>query len=148
MKTYEISASLLIEAPATVIYSIIADYHHGHPEILPKPPFDSLEVIEGGIGDGTVIRVGMKVLGKHQEFRSVIIEPEPGRVLVETNDNGYVTTFTVDPEGGAVQSFVTISTMLNGRTGVTGYLEYWFMNKFLYPVFVRELELLKTASLK
>jgi len=83
MKTYEISASLLIEAPATVIYSIIADYHHGHPEILPKPPFDSLEVIEGGIGDGTVIRVGIKVLGKHQEFRSVIMNLNPAEYLLK-----------------------------------------------------------------
>jgi hypothetical protein len=148
MKTHEISASLLIEAPTSVVYSIIADYHHGHPEILPKPPFVSLKVEEGGIGSGTIIRVSMKVMGKLQEFRSVITEPEPGRKLVETNDNGYITTFTVEPQAGILQSFVTISTILPGRTGVTGYLEYWFMNRFLYPVFVRELELLKTASLK
>ena len=54
---------------------------HGHPQILPKPPFVSLEVEKGGIGAGTVIRIAMRVLGRLQTFGAVITEPEPGRVL-------------------------------------------------------------------
>ena len=58
----DLSASAVIHAPAADLYAIIADYERGHPRILPKPPFVSLAVEEGGIGAGTVIRVHMRVL--------------------------------------------------------------------------------------
>ena len=38
------SASALIQAPPQALYAIIADYEHGHPRILPRPPFVSLAV--------------------------------------------------------------------------------------------------------
>ena len=38
MSTYQASASLEIEAPATRVYAIISDYREGHPRILPRPP--------------------------------------------------------------------------------------------------------------
>ena len=79
MTTNQFSASALIQAPAQDVYAIIADYHHGHPQILPQPPFVSLVVEQGGTGAGTVIRVAMRVLGRLQTFGAVITEPEPGR---------------------------------------------------------------------
>src|SRR5688500_9099663 len=96
MAAQQVSASALMHAPPQAVYAIIADYHHGHPQILPKPPFVSLAVEQGGTGAGTVIRVHMRVLGQLHMVRAVVTEPEPGRVLVETNDNGSVTTFTVE----------------------------------------------------
>ncbi len=138
----QISASALIPAQPQEIYAIIADYHYGHQQIIPRPPFVSLAVEEGGIGKGTVIFVKMRMLGQDQSFRSVISEPEPGRVLVETNDNGYVTTFTVDPRADEQQAYVTISTDIGDRPGIRGALELWFLNRLLHPVYVRELELL------
>ena len=95
MAVYRFSSSALIHASPQDLYAIIADYQQGHPQILPKPPFVSLVVEQGGKGAGTVIRVQMRVLGQTQAFRAVVTEPEPGRILVETNDNGYVTTFSV-----------------------------------------------------
>lgn len=146
MATHQFSASALIDAPPQDLYAIIADYHHGHPKILPKPPFVSLAVEEGGTGTGTVIRVDMRVLGQLQTFRSVITEPEPGRVLVETNDNGYVTTFTVEPRAEEQQAYVTIATEITGRAGVLGALERWFVTWLLRPVYVRELEQLAAVA--
>jgi hypothetical protein len=146
MTAHQFAASALIQAPPQELYAIIADYRQGHPQILPKPPFVSLAVEEGGMGAGTVIRVQMRVLGQIQTFRAVISEPEPGRVLVETNDNGYVTTFTVEPRADGRHADVTIATELSGRTGVLGALERWFVTRLLRPVYVKELEQLAAVA--
>lgn len=146
MATHRFSVSRRIDAPAGALYRIIADYRDGHPRILPRPPFVSLDVEQGGIGSGTTIRVGMKALGRVRTFRSVVSEPEPGRVLVESNDNGYVTTFTVDPKSER-SSEVTIATEFTGRGGVLGSLERWFAFRLLEPVYHRELsQLAEVAS--
>jgi hypothetical protein len=139
MATHQFSASALIHAPAQDIYAIFADYHEGHPHILPKPPFVSLTVEQGGTGAGTVIRLQMRMLGQLQTLRGVVSEPDPGRILAETYDNGYITSFTVEPRGDGQQSYVTIATELSGRAGVLGALEGWFVARLLRPVYVREL---------
>ena len=140
------SASAIIHAPPRELYAIIADYEHGHPRILPRPPFVSLAVEQGGVGAGTVVRVDMRVLGRLRAFRAVISEPEPGRVLVETNDNGYVTTFTVEPRAEGQQAYVTIATEMAGRAGILGALERWLASRLLRPVYVRELEQLAAVA--
>ena len=139
-------ASALIQAPPQTLYAIIADYQHGHPQILPKPPFVSLAVEQGGTGAGTVIRVHMRVLGRLRAFRAVITEPEPGHILVETNDNGYVTTFTVEPRAGGQQASVTIATEMIGRAGIVGALERWFVSHLLRPVYIKELQQLAAVA--
>ena len=85
MTNTQISVSQQISAPAKRIYQIIADYHQGHPEILPKPYFESMIVEKGGFGTGTRVRFQMRVMSRPQEFRAEVTEPEPGRVLVETD---------------------------------------------------------------
>jgi hypothetical protein len=105
-------------------------------------------VEEGGIGDGTVIRVEMKILGREQGFRAVITEPEPGRVLTETNEDGYETTFTVEPQEDGIHTRVTITTVpppAKGN-GFRGRLEGWLVRRFLTPVYRRELELLASLA--
>ena len=146
MAARRFSASALIDAPPQDIYAIIADYRHGHPQILPRPPFVSLAVEQGGTGSGTVIRVQMRVLGQLQAFRSVVTEPEPGRVLVETNDNGYVTTFTVEPRADGQHAYVTIETEIAGRSGALAAVERQLVSWLLRPVYVRELGQLAAAA--
>lgn len=146
MPAYFISASRLINAPAEQLYGIIADYRTGHPEILPKPPFVSLAVEQGGVGAGTVINVQMRMLGQNSSFRSVISEPEPGRVLVETNDNNFVTTFTVEQQPGSQQSLVTIVSETSVRDGMVGALQGWFFTRLLRPTYIKELENLATVA--
>ena len=146
MAADQFSASALIHAPPQDVYAIIADYRQGHPQILPKPPFVSLAVEQGGTGAGTTILVHMRVLGRLQSFRAVITEPDPGRVLVETNDNGYATTFTVEPRADGRHAYVTIATQATGRAGVLAALESWFASRLLRPVYVRELEQLAAVA--
>jgi hypothetical protein len=145
MSSHRISATAIIAAPPSELYGIIADYREKHPRILPRPPFESLVVEEGGLGEGTVIQVNMRLLGRHQSFRATVTEPEPGRVLVETNDTGYVTTFRVEPVGGGDRTAVTISTEAPHR-GLAGALESWLVGRLLRPVYRRELEQLAEVA--
>ncbi len=49
---YTVVASADMDAPPDRVYAIIADYHNGHPHILPKQ-FRNLTVEKGGVGAGT-----------------------------------------------------------------------------------------------
>ena len=52
MRTIRVTGIARIDAPAAKVYGILADYHVGHPSILP-PAFRNLIVEEGGVGAGT-----------------------------------------------------------------------------------------------
>lgn len=136
-----VSASAIIPARRERVYSLLANYQDGHPRILPKQ-FSGLVVEEGGIGSGTVIRFKMTLLGKKQDFRAAVTEPEPGRVLVEiyADPEGTITTFTVDTGNAPADSKVTISTELPVRSGILGWVEKMFATRLLQPIFRKELE--------
>ncbi len=141
MERYQISESALIPASPERVYAILADYHEGHPSILPKPPFTGVQVERGGVGAGTEFVVSMRVMGRTMDFHGTITEPEPGRVMVEhVRENGAVTTFTVMPEGG--QARVTISIDLAGRGGLGGRIERWMSERMFRRILREELGLL------
>jgi|SRR5215208_4043738 len=140
MAKHSFSASALIPAPAQKVYNLIADYRDGHPRILPKPYFIWLGVEQGGYGAGTVINFQMKLAGRIQSFHSVITEPEPGRVLMETDLNsGAASTFTVDPRADGQQAFVTIMTTTEVPDGFSGKIQGWLTTRLLHPIYVKEL---------
>lgn len=146
MQSYTASMSAVIKAPADQVYAILADYHQGHPQILPKQYFTKLVVEQGGVGAGTRIRFEMNAMGRKQLFHGVVSEPEPGRVLVESNVSDTmppsVTTFTVDPVAGGQQAQVTIHTQSQSRDGLGGMIERFLSKQFLRRVYTQELALL------
>lgn len=146
MSNYKFSVSKLINASPKIVYSIIADYRDAHPKILPKPPFVSLVVEHGGLGAGTVARVQMKVMGRTQTFRTEVSEPDPGRVLVETNDTGYITTFMVEPHNDGKNSFVTFTTEISNKSGLLKKIEFRLSKLLLIPVYQKELENLERLA--
>ena len=141
--------SAYIKAPAEQVYAIVANYYDGHPTILPRQYFSDLQVEQGGIGAGTVIRFQMHVPGKTQTFRAAIAEPKPGRVLVETNlPSGPVTTFIVDPRSEGPYAQVTITTELETREGILGLMERFLTRVTLRRIYAQELELLAVRAEK
>ena len=139
MKTLTVSASKIIDVPADALYRIIADYQSGHPSILPKSYFPSLEVEEGGYGEGTIIRFQMRLLGQTQNFRALITKPDPGCTLLETDlDSHTSTSFTVWSLGNRDHARVAIMTVLTKRGRIEGFLA----KLFLTQVYRQELELL------
>jgi hypothetical protein len=90
-----------------------------------------------------VIRFSMRAFGRTTTMRAAVTEPEPGRVLVETDPEGaVVTTFTVDPEADGARSRVTIATDLE----VAGWLRRLLVTRFLRRVYAREIALLEEVA--
>jgi hypothetical protein len=137
MPRHQVSASARIDAPAAVVYGIIADYRQHHPRILP-PAFSNLTVRQGGVGAGTVIAFDLRVLGRTRHYEGVVTEPEPGRCLVESYPaEGGVTSFRVEPEGSGCT--LTIATEFDVRPGPLGALERWMAGALLRPIYAEEL---------
>lgn len=141
--THVVSVSASVPASAERAYQVFADYHNGHPHILPEQ-FSNMVVEKGGIGAGTIVRFDMRAFGRTQTCRAEISEPHPGRVLVETDlgPKGVVTTFVVDPVPAPGQSRVTISTAIPVKSGIGGRLERFLITRLLHPIYERELVLL------
>lgn len=147
MPLLRIRASAVIPAPAPVIYSLISDYRQGHPSILPAPYFERLTVLEGGEGAGTRIECTMRAFGGRSTFRARVTEPEPGRVLVETDENtGTATTFTVDPLAEK-STRVTFETAYHAR-GIRGWIETLLVPRYLAKVYSAELRQLAQRAVE
>ena len=141
MTTSTVSATGRVQAPARVVYDLIADYRDGHTRIIPPKYFKSLDVESGGIGDGTLIRVTMHILGADRTYRAKVTEPEPGRVITETDlETGLATSFTVTPSGSG--SEVTISTKIPHFPGVVAAIQRWLVRRTLPQIYREELRLI------
>jgi len=142
MSSFTIGAAARVNAPARRVYDMIADYRNGHPRIIPPKYFTSLDVEEGGVGAGTVIRFTMRVLGSERTGRARVTEPQPGRVLVETElTTGFVTTFTVAPVGAGAAD-VKIETKMPQGSGIRGAVERWVARAVFPRIYRDELALL------
>src|SRR5687768_345184 len=141
MKTIHAEASQIIDAPPAAVYAVLRDYHVGHPAIVPKPYFEKVVIVEGsGTGEGTVIDVYMNVMGQKVVYRETVTEPEPGRVLVETDAvAGVASTFTVDPVEGGTRSRVTIASDWRRSPGFKGFMESLMNPSIGRRIFTKEL---------
>jgi len=132
-------ASYVINARPEEIYAVISDYHVGHPAILPKG-FTGLIVEKGGKGAGTLVLTKLTVYGKEYTYHQLVSEPEPGRVLVETDiDTGQFSSFTLDPVNGGAQTRVTIHAEEPAKPGVAGWLAAQMQPMFMKRMFAEEL---------
>lgn len=144
---YVVTASADMDAPPERVYSIIADYHHGHPSILPKQ-FRNLIVETGGVGAGTIIRFEVRAYGTTTRFRALVSEPEPGRVLVEENVEPAPgkTAFTVEKSASGLGTTVTFRTEMTSRDGLFGALERFLSTRLLQKLYAEELALLAARA--
>ena len=135
-----VSAERIIPVPADRVYAALADYKDQHHKFLPSQ-FTDYEVEEGGVGEGTVVSFNVTLGGRTRPSRAHVTEPEPGRVLVETEpDSRTVTTFTLSPEGQSTR--VQIRSTFPSSDGLMGYLERLLAPRLLRGVYSDELTLL------
>ncbi len=147
MPLLTVRASTIVSAPAATVYGLIADYRVGHPSILPPQYFRDLVVEEGGQGAGTVIRYTMLPYGAKEPARARVTEPEPGRILVETDERtGAMTRFIVEPLAGG-KTRVTFETRYPAR-GLRGWIEFFLVPRYLSKVYAAELALLTRRALE
>jgi hypothetical protein len=147
VNTYRIEVSAPIGAPAHRAYQLIADYHRGHPSIVPPRAFSNLQVLAGGVGAGTKIEFDMKVFGRVIRTVGDVTEPEPGRVLCETYPaTGAVTTFVVDPSADGASCRVTIRTEMPSPKHPLAFLERFAIRGFLVGVYAEEIQRLEERA--
>jgi hypothetical protein len=138
MATILVSAERSVDAPAGAVYGYIADMRGHHPRFLP-PAFADFQVESGGVGEGTITRFAVTAGGRTRQYRMKVAEPEPGRILTESDTgSSLVTRYTVAPEGS--KSLVRISTTWDGAGGVGGFFERLFAPRAMRGIYADELE--------
>jgi hypothetical protein len=134
-----LSASAVLQAAPQIVYAIFTDYHEAHPSVLPRPSFGDLVVEKGGTGAGTVFRVDTQQLFGRKTLRMEASEPQPGRLLVESDlDSDLRTHFLVEPMDGGRGCRVTITTKYT-RPGALGWLERALLPTLARSVLNKEL---------
>lgn len=143
MATIHVSAERQVDAPAETVYGYIADHEH-HPRFLP-PAFSDFRVESGGVGAGTVTRFKVTAGGRTRDYRMQVEEPEPGRVMTESDTvSSLITTWTVAPDGAG--SKVRISTTWEGAGGIGGFFERLFAPRVMRGIYADELERLNSYA--
>jgi Polyketide cyclase / dehydrase and lipid transport len=144
MTTIHVFAEQVVDASAETVYGYLADMREHHPRFLP-PAFSEFEVESGGVGHGTITRFTLTAGGRTREYRMKVAEPEPGRILTESDTNSsLVTTFTVTPQDAA--SRVQISTTWQGAGGIGGVFERLFAPRVMRGIYADELERLNAYA--
>jgi uncharacterized protein YndB with AHSA1/START domain len=125
-----------VGAPAGLVYRLIAQDEH-HQRFLPDN-FSDFETLQGGHGAGTLHRFTVRAGGRTREYTMRVAEPEPGRVITESDQGAsLVTSFTVTPSGDTCK--VTIATKWSGAPGVGGFFERLFAPRVLRTTYADEL---------
>ena len=138
MGTIDVSARRSVAAPADAVYGWLADYADHHHRFLPGA-FSGYEVQAGGKGAGTVVAFSVTAGGRTRGYTMSVSEPEPGRVLRESDTgSSLVTTFTVEPAGDNAR--VRIHTTWQGAGGIGGFFERRFAPRALRRLYVEELD--------
>lgn len=139
-----VRAERLIPAPQAAVYALLADYQHGHPSILP-PEFSDFTVLDGGIGAGTLIRYRIKLGGRTRDVEARVAEPEPGKVLTETDvHTGAVTTFIVTP--ASEETRLRFETAWESH-GIAGIVERLAAPRMLRRLYEKEFDLIERWAL-
>jgi hypothetical protein len=137
MATILVSAERTVDAPADAVYGYIADMREHHPRFLP-PAFSDFDVESGGVGAGTITRFAVTAGGRTRQYRMKVAEPEPGRVLTESDTgSSLVTKTTVTPQGR--KSLVQICTSWDGAGGIGGFFERLFAPRVMRGIYTDEL---------
>jgi hypothetical protein len=138
MATLEVHAERRVDAPAPTVYGYLADMQNHHPRILPAA-FTDFGVESGGVGAGTVVHYTLNAGGRTRRYRMQVGEPDPGRVLTESDlESSLVTSFTVTPEPDSCR--VEIKTTWQGAAGIGGFFERMFAPKVMQRIYSEELD--------
>ena len=71
-----------VGAPIDEVWSVLCDYEHARPRLLPEQ-FADYAIQDGGQGVGTVIAFVLRVGRREQRYLVTVAEPMPGRQLRE-----------------------------------------------------------------
>ncbi|ULL14857.1 SRPBCC family protein [Paenibacillus sp. H1-7] len=139
MKIYQVGVARMIDAPLEAVYRVVTDMNV-HIGILPRQ-FETLEVLQGGSGSGTVFRLTMNVMGIRSSLQMRITEPIPGRVIREQDDKaGVTTTWTLKPSDDSKHCYVDLMTEFPSKPGLAGVVERLLVSPIIRSIYHRELD--------
>lgn len=138
MTHYAVSVERRIDASPERVYNLIIDMNE-HRRILPRQ-FESLDVLEGGKGDGTVFRLTMKVMGNRTTLEMKLSELQPGRVVQERDIQAGITTiWELTPEAGD-RCTLRVTSKFPDRPGFAGWVERLATSSMIRKIYRKELE--------
>ena len=147
MSQITFNAEAVLAAQAEAVYRSIADYYNGQPHIVPKANISEIQVQAGGYGAGTVVTFKRKLLFFGRLKRKTIVEPDPGRLLVELEEVAgsapIMTSYRVIPVSKGRETYVEIITSIPHRKGFGGLMDRLFLPKRLRKMHYKELYLLE-----
>jgi len=137
MSFYEVTVEHRFPVPPDRVYNLIVDMEE-HRRILPKE-FESLEVLAGGKGEGTVFRLTMNVMGSRTTLAMTLTEPEPGRVVQEQDKAAGITTvWRLTPEAGGC--VLRLTSQFPKKPGPAGWVERLATSSMIRSIYKRELK--------
>jgi len=126
-----------IPVEAARVFTSIADFKTHRPQWL-LPAYSELQVEQGGIGAGTIVRYRLKVGPRERAYRMQIAEPKPGVMLTEQDaTSSLLTTWTVSPNGTGCT--VAVASQWNGAGGIGGFFERLFAPRGLRRLYDEQL---------
>lgn len=138
MKHYEVSVERRFQASPERVYNLIVDMEE-HRRILPRQ-FESLNVLEGGKGTGTVFGLTMNVMGSRTTLVMTLSEPEPGRLVQEQDQKAGITTiWELTPEPGDC-CMLRLTSRFPSKPGISGWVERIATTSMIRSIYKRELE--------
>jgi hypothetical protein len=82
----------------------------------------------------------MEVMGVKKTYHMTVTEPEPGRLLVETDHNtGERTHFIIEPLADGRQTRVTLDSKFNVSSGFAGSIERLITPPITRRIYKKEL---------
>lgn len=139
MKTYDVKVKRMIDATHSQVYNIVIDMEE-HRRILPKQ-FESLDVLKGGKGAGTIFRLNMNVMGNRSSLEMTITEPEPGRIVQERDETADVTTtWMLTPVEGGNRCLIQLTSKFRSKPGFAGIVERLIIPPVIRSIYRRELD--------
>ncbi|WP_432548700.1 SRPBCC family protein [Kineococcus sp. SYSU DK004] len=143
MSTVSASTSRRIQAPADRVVAALADYRETRAKLLPAA-FTHYEVLEGGVGDGTVAR--WKLHATKKRVRDVVadVTSTDAHGLLESDRNSSLRTAWRVEEAGPDASDVVVTSEWQGAGGVGGFFERTFAPRGLQRIYGELLDELAT----
>lgn len=138
MTHYTVSVERRIDASPERVYNLVIDMDE-HRNILPRQ-FESLEVLEGGKGDGTVFRLTMNVMGNRTTLEMTLSEPEPGRVVQEQDIRAGITTIWELIPDADDRCTLRITSKFPDRPGLSGWVARLATSSMIRKIYRQELE--------
>mmetsp|Transcript_4814 Transcript_4814/g.6728 ORF Transcript_4814/g.6728 Transcript_4814/m.6728 type:complete len:161 (-) Transcript_4814:200-682(-) len=142
---FRVEESSLIQAPSSLVYTVIADYNQHHGNIIPPKMFAGLKVLKGsGVGTGTRIACTFRILGQTDTLIMDVTELQSTgntRIIQEIDSRAKNITQFLITKRGDNSCTVTIRTdTLRQQGWVVGAIDQFMSTMIMRHMYREELK--------